>query len=283
MNGPDSRHEMADGNSRPSVMPAVFIGHGSPMNAIEDTEFSGAWERLGRTLSRPEAILCISAHWETIGTRVTAMSHPRTIHDFGGFPKALFDVEYPAAGCPPLAERIRQLAPVPVTMDGEWGLDHGAWSVLCRMYPGADVPVVQLSLDRALTPARHYELGRSLGALRQEGVLIVGSGNIVHNLGALVWGNTASDWAVEFDRRVRNLILAGDHDALIGFTELGPAARLAVPTAEHFLPLLYILALGSPGEAVSFFAESVTLGTISMRSIILGALPQSFADGRSSR
>lgn len=278
MNGPDSRDDTADGNARPSGMPAVFIGHGSPMNAIEDTEFSRAWEHLGRVLPRPQAILCISAHWETVGTRVTAMSHPRTIHDFGGFPKALFDVEYPAPGSPPLAERVRELSPVPVAMDREWGLDHGAWSVLCRMYPGADIPVVQLSLDRALTPARHYELGRSLRALRREGVLIVGSGNIVHNLGALVRRDTASDWAVEFDQRVAELILAGDHDALIGFSELGPAARLAVPTAEHFLPLLYLLALQSPGEPVSFFVERVTLGAISMRSVIVGALPQPRAD-----
>jgi 4,5-DOPA dioxygenase extradiol len=251
-------------------MPAVFIGHGSPMNAIEDTEFSRLWSRIGRSLPRPRAILCVSAHWETLGTRVTAMESPRTIHDFAGFPRALFDVEYPAPGSPVLAEQVRMIVNMPVSADFDWGLDHGAWSVLCRMYPEADIPVVQLSLDRAKTPALHYELGKALRALRTKGVLIVGSGNIVHNLGSVVWKDIAYDWAAAFDEHMKHLILRGDHESIIHFDRLGEAARLSVPSPEHFLPLLYVLALQGPEEQVTFFAEKVTLGSIAMRSVIVG-------------
>lgn len=252
-------------------MPVLFIGHGNPMNAIEDNVFSQAWLELGRTLPRPRAILCISAHWETAGPRVTAMEHPRTIHDFYGFPEPLYRVHYPAPGDPDLARLIRDAAPeAGIQLDSAWGLDHGAWSVLCRMFPGAAIPVVQLSLDRAREPELHYRLGRALHPLREQGVLIVGSGNIVHNLGALVWEDTAFDWAVAFDERLRDLIRAGDHEQIIHYQRLGPGAALAVPTNEHFLPLLYTLALQDDADAVDFFCERVTLGAISMRGIRIG-------------
>ena len=252
-------------------LPALFVGHGSPTNAIEDNEFSRSWAEAGSALPRPRAILCVSAHWETQGTYVTAMRKPKTIHDFFGFPQALFEVQYPAPGSPALArltqETVKKIAVAP---DEAWGLDHGAWSVLSRMFPAADIPVVQLSLDRGQAPEAHYELARDLRALRKRGVLILGSGNIVHNLGRLVWQDTAYDWAVEFDERVKRLIASGDHDAIIQYQRLGQAARLAVPTNEHFLPLLYILALREHNEAIRFFAEKVTLGAISMRSVRIG-------------
>jgi 4,5-DOPA dioxygenase extradiol len=252
-------------------MPVLFVGHGSPMNAIEDNEFSRAWGELGTSLSRPKAILCVSAHWETVGTCVTAMEHPKTIHDFSGFPKPLYDMRYPAPGSPDLARLVRQhVGPTEVRLDHEWGLDHGTWSVLCRMFPGGDIPVVQMSLDRTRGAAAHYALGRRLSALRDQGILIVGSGNIVHNLGRMVWRDTAYEWAIEFDGAVRSRILSGDHDAIVRYEALGEAARLAVPTNEHFLPLLYVLALQDLNDAVGFFADRVTLGAISMRSVRIG-------------
>lgn len=255
----------------PYRMPALFIGHGNPMNAIEDNEFSHAWAEVGQSIHKPKAILCISAHWETEGTRVTAMDRPRTIHDFQGFPKPLFDLEYPAPGNPVLARLIRAtVADVPIILDSDWGLDHGAWSVLCRMFPLADIPVVQLSLNCSKPPAFHYGLGKALGELRNRGILIVGSGNIVHNLGAVEWKDAAYDWALEFDGQVRRLIVSGDHDAIIRYDQLGDAAKASVPTAEHFLPLLYILGLQETGEEVKFFNEKVTLGAISMTSLQVG-------------
>jgi len=254
-----------------SRMPALFIGHGSPMNAVEDNEFSRAWSKAGRSLPRPKAILCISAHWETKGTQVTAMEKPKTIYDFYGFPPELYAVQYPAAGSPNLARRIQELVkPVEVVQDLSWGLDHGAWSVLCRLFPQADVPVVQLSLDRSISPQAHYDLGQQLGALRKEGILIVGSGNVVHNLGRIAWEDTALDWANEFDDAVRNWILAGDHEALIRYQAQGPLAALAINSAEHYKPLLYVLGAARPGESVHFFVEKVTLGSISMRSFKVG-------------
>jgi 4,5-DOPA dioxygenase extradiol len=198
------------------------------------------------------------------------MENPRTIHDFAGFPKALFDLEYLAPGSPALAEQVQMIADTKVSADFDWGLDHGAWSVLRRMYPEANIPVVQLSLDRAKTPAMHYEFGKALRALRNRGVLIVGSGNIVHNLRTVEWKDTAYDWARAFDEEIKRLILGGDHGAIIHFDRLGEAARLSVPTSEHFLPLLYILALQEPEDAITFFAEKVTLGSIAMRSLIVG-------------
>jgi len=252
------------------TMPVLFVGHGSPMNAIEDNEYSHAWEELGRALPRPRAILCVSAHWETAGTLVTAMERPRTIHDFGGFPRALFEKLYPAPGSPELAEVVQQMVSgAPVGLDQTWGLDHGAWSVLCRMFPGADIPVVQLSLDHTQEPAYHYALGQALRPLRRKGVLIVGSGNIVHNLRLAVFRDQAYDWAVEFDQTARDLILAGDHQALIHYESLGRSAQLSIPTNEHYLPLLYVLGAQEPGDQLRFFAESVTLGSISMRGVCI--------------
>jgi 4,5-DOPA dioxygenase extradiol len=251
-------------------MPALFVGHGSPMNAIEDNEFSRAWEKVGKGLPRPNAILCISAHWETSGTLVTGMEKPKTIHDFGGFPPELYAMEYAAPGSPGLA-RVTQEAvqKTRVRLDQSWGLDHGTWSVLCRMFPSADVPVIQLSLDRTQAPAFHYSLGRELHALRNKGVLIVGSGNIVHNLGVIAWQDKGYDWAIEFDETVKHLIASGDHDSIVRYQSLGQAARLAIPTNEHYLPLLYILALQDKQEQIRFFADRVTLGSISMRSLLI--------------
>ncbi len=255
----------------PYTMPVLFVGHGSPMNAIEDNEFSRAWAEVGRSLPIPRAILCISAHWEANAAQVTAMERPRTIYDFYGFPQALYETSYPAPGSPELARLVQETAQGrPVQLDTGWGLDHGTWSVLCRMYPEARIPVVQLSLDRGLTPQAHYELGRELRSLRRKGVLIVGSGNIVHNLRRMVWQDNAYDWALEFDETMRRLILAGDHAAIIDYPKLGQAARLSIPTNEHFLPLLYTLALQESHDTLRFFAEKVSLGAISMRSVQIG-------------
>jgi len=223
-------------------MPILFIGHGSPMNAIEDTDYSRAWAVVARSLPKPKAILCVSAHWQTAGTRVTVMEKPKTIHDFYGFPPALSEKQYPAPGSPELARMTQEIMrEAHVELDLEWGLDHGAWSVLCQMYPKADVPVVQLSLDEGKPPAFHYDLGRELRGLRKKGVLIIGSGNVVHNLREMAWEDTAFDWALEFDAKVKDLILTGDHKAIIEYAKLGRSARLAVPTLEHYLPLLYTL------------------------------------------
>ncbi len=253
------------------AMPALFVGHGSPMNAIEDNVFSRAWEDIGKTLPRPRAILCISAHWQTSGVKTTAMEQPRTIYDFYGFPKALYEVRYPAPGSPELARLVQEsVHRQEVRPDLEWGLDHGAWSVLCRMFPRADIPVVQLSLDYRLSPETHYALGQELRNLRQRGVLIVGSGNMVHNLRLLNWDGGAYDWAVAFDEWAQQRILAGDHQALINYSQMGTPARLAVPTDEHYLPLLYVLAVQSPDEPVSFFAGQVIMGSISMRCVKIG-------------
>jgi 4,5-DOPA dioxygenase extradiol len=244
------------------------------MNAIEDNVYTDAWREMAASIPRPRAILCISAHWETEGTFVTSMQQPKTIHDFYGFPDELYQVEYPAPGSPELAERVRSLvSSTAVRLDDNysWGLDHGTWSVLRRMYPQADIPTVQLSLDRTQHPRFHYDLGCELNALRKEGVLILGSGNIVHNLRLLQWDAAEPHpWAVEFDRQVMELIISGEHERLVAYPALGAAAHLSIPTNEHYLPLLYILALQQPGEAVSFFAEGLPLGSISMRSVRIG-------------
>jgi len=253
------------------MMPVLFIGHGSPMNAIEDTEYSRAWAEVARSLPKPKAILCVSAHWQTAGTRVTAMDQPRTIYDFYGFPPALYNKRYPAPGSPELAlMTVETLKDSHAELDSEWGLDHGAWAVLCQMYPKADLPVVQLSLDERKPPAFHYELGRELKGLRNKGVLIIGSGNIVHNLREIAWEDTAYDWALEFDTKMKDLILSGDHKAIIDYSKLGRSANLAVPTAEHYLPLLYVLGAQDKADKVGFFADRVTLGSMSMRSVRLG-------------
>jgi 4,5-DOPA dioxygenase extradiol len=254
-------------------MPAVFFGHGSPMNALERNRYSDAWRRLGAALPRPRAVLAISAHWLTRGTAVTAMPQPRTIHDFGGFPRELFAVQYPAPGDPALAVRVRELlAPTAVGLDDDWGLDHGTWSVLAHVFPDADVPVVQLSLDATLAPRAHYELATRLAALRAEGVLIVGSGNVVHNLGVMQWSEDATpyDWAARFSGAARTAVLAGEHERLIDYDRLDREARRSVPTPEHYLPLLYVLAQQRPGEAVSLPVEGIEYGSIDMLSVVVG-------------
>lgn len=256
-----------DGRQR---MPVLFIGHGNPMNAIESNAFSFAWEEMGRKLIKPDGILCVSAHWETNGTGVTAMEFPRTIHDFSGFPEELFSVEYKAPGSPELAKRVQELCrSTPVRLDEGWGLDHGTWSVLCRMFPAADVPVVQLSLDRRKPAPAHYALAKKLSILRDENILILGSGNIVHNLGMLNWDGSAHDWAREFDLRVARMILDRDHKGIIDLPDRSEESRRAIPTPEHFLPLLYCLALQESQDEISFFAEEVVLGALSMRSLLL--------------
>lgn len=252
-------------------MPALFIGHGNPMNAIEDNVFSRAWAELGETLPRPNAILSISAHWETAGTCITAMTEPATLYDFNGFPKALYAQRYPAPGAPGLARRIKSAMADPILhLDFSWGLDHGTWSVLCRMFPAADIPVLQLSLDFDQPAEYHYQLGRKLRYLRGEGILVIGSGNMVHNLRTMVWEDIGFDWASAFDAKLAGLIRNGDHQPIIDYRNLGEAARLAVPTSEHFLPLLYVLAMQLGNEIPSFLCEKVTLGSVSMRSLILG-------------
>jgi 4,5-DOPA dioxygenase extradiol len=254
-------------------MPAVFIGHGSPMNTLAHNEYTQAWSTLGRAVPRPTAILAISAHWYIRGTAVTAMQVPRTIHDFGGFPQALFDFQYPAPGSPALAQRVRELlAPLNVRADDGWGLDHGTWSVLAHVFAQADIPVVQLSMDATQPPAFHYELGKRLAPLRDEGVLMVGSGNVVHNLGLLNWkdGARAFDWAVRFNDTVRDRVLRSEHPPLVDYASLGDDARMSIPTPEHYLPLLYILGLHDEREPVAVAVDGIQNASISMLSVVVG-------------
>jgi len=258
--------------------PALFLGHGNPMNALASNPWTEAWSGLGREIvhqaGKPRAVLCISAHWFGPGVGVTAMAAPRTIHDFGGFPRELFEVQYPARGDPALAERVRALlAPVDVAQDSDWGLDHGSWSVLVHVFPDADVPVVQLRIDASRAPAWHYALGQALRPLRTEGVLLVGSGNLVHNLMQYGWtepGRPAYDWAARFETGARARIAAGEHGPLIGYPALGRDAELSIPTPEHYLPLLYMLGAQEPGEPVSFPVEGVDGGSISMLAVKVG-------------
>jgi 4,5-DOPA dioxygenase extradiol len=256
------------------TMPAFFFGHGNPMNALERNAYTAAWAAIGQALPRPTAIVVVSAHWYLAGTRVTAMRAPRTIHDFGGFPRELYEVVYPAPGDPALARSLQELlAPVPVGLDGEWGLDHGTWSVLCHVFPDASVPVVQLGIDETQTPEFHYELGRRLTSLRDDGVLVVGSGNLVHNLHTYAWGRhpvEPFDWAVRFERRARELLVAAEHGPLVAYESLGRDAMLSVPTPEHYLPLLYVLGVRREGEPVSFPVEGIDGGSVSMLSVRLG-------------
>jgi 4,5-DOPA dioxygenase extradiol len=251
-------------------MPALFVGHGTPMNTLERNVNSNAWRRIAADLPRPEAILAISAHWFTPGLAVTAMDKPATLHDFRGFPRELFEFRYPAPGAPALAERVQALlAPLPVASDLEWGLDHGTWSVLAHLYPGADIPVVHLSLDRTRPPAWHAELAGRLGPLRDEGVLLLGSGNVVHNLRRmdLACPECVLDWAERFNARVRQALVAADLDALVDFvSEANPDedTRLAVPTPEHYLPLLYIAAQRREGDDIRLFNDRVEYGSIGM-------------------
>jgi 4,5-DOPA dioxygenase extradiol len=256
-------------------VPAVFLGHGNPMNALHENAWTRAWAALGASLvPRPRAVLAISAHWYVPGTAVTAMPAPRTIHDFGGFPRELFAVRYDAPGDPALAARIAALlAPLPVAADHSWGLDHGTWSVLRHVFPQADIPVVQLSIDATRPAAFHYELGVRLRALREQGVLIVGSGDVVHNLEAYAWGRHPAepyDWALRFESAVREQLLAGDHASVTDYTGLGDDALLAVPTPEHYLPLLYVLGASAPEESVTFPTEGIDGGSISMLAVRFG-------------
>ena len=251
-------------------MPLLFVGHGNPMNAIEDNEYSKTWKALPATLPKPQAILCISAHWETRGTFVTAMQKPKTIHDFGGFPQELFDVQYPANGNPALAKQVKEeVKSTTVGLDEAWGLDHGCWSVIKQMYPHADVPVIQFSLDYTKPPQYHYDLAKELSSLRNKGVLIIGSGNMVHNLGMVDWKNPNGgyDWANEMNATFKKLIESNNHKELINYTSLGKAAALAIPTNEHYLPLLYILGLKEEKENVSFFNDKTLMGSLSMTSV----------------
>ncbi len=254
-------------------MPVLFVGHGSPMNAIEQNEFTLGWQALGHSLPRPNAILCISAHWETKGTFVTAMEKPQTIHDFGGFPQALFDVQYPAPGSPELAMEIqRNITKTNVGSDDKWGLDHGTWSVLKIMYPGAEIPVIQMSLDYLQNPQFHYDLGKELASLRRKGILIIGSGNMVHNLRVLDWNkpDQGFDWAQEANAKFKKLITANEHQQLINYHSLGHEVELAVPSPEHYLPLLYTLGLKTENEEVSFFNDKSVMGSLSMTSVKIG-------------
>ncbi|MFP9229086.1 4,5-DOPA-extradiol-dioxygenase [Pectobacterium cacticida] len=257
-----------------SRMPALFLGHGSPMNVLESNVYTQTWQALSETLPRPKAIIAVSAHWYTRGTAVTAMENPRTIHDFGGFPQALFDTQYPAPGSPELAERIQQvLAPYPVTADrGQWGLDHGAWGVLIKMYPNADIPVVQLSIDGTQPAAYHYELGRKLSVLRDAGIMIVASGNVVHNLRMVKWDGDAVPypWAVSFNQFVRdNLAYQGDNHPLVNFMQHDGAA-LSNPTPEHYLPLLYVLGSWDGKEPITVPVDGIEMGSLSMLSVQVG-------------
>ncbi len=263
-------------NLAPSTrMPVLFIGHGSPMNAIEDNAYSQSWHAMGKALSKPQAILSISAHWLTKGTKVTGNTKPRTIHDFGGFPKKLFDQEYPAPGSPEFAALTTELVTYShVQTDDSWGLDHGTWSVLLPMYPTADIPVFQLSLDYDQPTTYHYEIGKQLSKLRDKGVLIIGSGNLVHNLGMLDFNNTSNktfDWAQEFDTRFTDWINKGDHASILNYQKiLGNTAKMAHPTYDHLLPLFYILGLQQKNEKLTYFNDRFDLGSISMRSILIG-------------
>lgn len=255
-----------------TATPALFFGHGNPMNAITENAYARKWNAIGRGMPRPKAVLVISAHWYIEYTAVTAMPSPRTIHDFGGFPRELFEVRYPAPGDPALAARVRDLlSPLtPVEMDEQWGLDHGAWSVLCHVFPQADVPVVQLSIDETKPPQFHYELAKRLAPLRDEGVLIAGSGNVVHNLHAYAWGRHPAepfDWAVRFDARVRELLLSRDDAPLVDYESLGRDAMLSAPTPDHYLPLLYVMGVRRPDDTVTFPVEGMDGGSISMLSV----------------
>ena len=268
-------NKMTEYFGKTKKMPVLFLGHGSPMNAIEENEFVSGFRKLAKNLPKPNAILCVSAHWETKGTFVTAMQNPPTIHDFGGFPKELFAVQYPAPGSPQLANETKALiTKTEVGLDHKWGLDHGAWSVIKHLYPNADIPVIQLSLDYSQTPQYHYELAQQLKSLREKGILIIGSGNMVHNLGKVEWRrlneNFGYDWAMEANEKMKKYILDQNHQELIDFRSQGKAFDLAIPTPEHYLPLLYSLAMQDKNEAVELFNDKAVAGALTMTSVKIG-------------
>ena len=261
--------------SNTDKMPVLFKGHGSPMNAIEENEFVQGWKKMITDVPTPNAVLCISAHWETTGTYVTAMDFPRTIHDFGGFPQELFNVQYPAAGSPDLAKEVKRITKsTDVVLDHDWGLDHGTWSVVKHLYPQASVPVIQLSLNYNMSPQQHYDLAKELSVLRSKGVLIVGSGNIVHNLRRMNFSKGsetafAHDWALEANDKMKESISSGNHSQLINFRKQGNVFSLAIPTPEHYLPLLYIMGLKDSAENVSLYNDKIVAGSISMTSLLI--------------
>lgn len=271
-------HQITKPLSTTERMPVLFLGHGSPMNAIEDNEFVRGFREVVKTIPLPRAILCVSAHWETRGTFVTAMEQPRTIHDFGGFPKELFDVQYPAPGSPTVAQEVKNaVSKAAVGLDtSHWGLDHGAWSVIKHLYPDANIPVMQMSIDRFQPAQYHYDLARELQSLRSKGILIIGSGNMVHNLGMVAWDKIneigfAYDWAQEADAAMKQYILSGDHQKLIDFKTRGKAFDLAIPTPEHYLPLLYALALQVGSDNLTLFNDKSLAGSLTMTSVRIGS------------
>jgi 4,5-DOPA dioxygenase extradiol len=256
--------------------PILFIGHGSPMNGIEDNEFSQTWKKFGKEIPKPKAVLVISAHWLTNGTKITAMENPKTIHDFGGFPKELFEVQYPAKGNPELALATQKLiTSSPVELDHDWGLDHGTWTVVRHMYPNADIPVLQLSIDYNKPAQYHFDLAKQLASLRKKGVLIIGSGNMVHNLRMIAWdklneNNYGYDWAIEMNSIFKDKITSGDFKSLIAYEKLGTAAQLAIPTPDHYFPLLYNLGLQDSADSISFFNDKSVGGSLTMTSVKIG-------------
>jgi 4,5-DOPA dioxygenase extradiol len=268
-------NKMTEPLGKTSKMPVLFLGHGSPMNAIEENEFVTGFRNIAKGIPKPNAILCVSAHWETKGTFITAMQNPPTIHDFGGFPKELFEVQYPAPGSPELAMETKSLiTQTTVGLDYHWGLDHGAWSVIKHLFPRADVPVIQMSLDYTQTPQYHFELSKQIKSLREKSILIIGSGNLVHNLGKVDWlrlnETFGYDWALEANDKMKKFILDGNHKELIRFRSLGKAFDLAIPTPEHYLPLLYVLALQDKNEEVKFFNDKPVAGALTMTSVKIG-------------
>lgn len=268
-------NKMIEPLGKTSKMPVLFLGHGSPMNAIEENEFVTGFRSIVKEIPKPNAILCVSAHWETKGTFVTAMQNPPTIHDFGGFPKELFAVQYPAPGSPDLAKQTKSLiSKTEVGLDDKWGLDHGAWSVIKHLYPNADIPIIQMSIDYSQTPQYHYELAQQIKSLREKGVLVIGSGNIVHNLGKVEWRRLNEtfgyDWAIEANDRMKKFILDGNHKELINFRSQGKAFDLAIPTPEHYLPLLYSLAMQEKNEEVKLFNDKAVAGALTMTSLKIG-------------
>jgi 4,5-DOPA dioxygenase extradiol len=256
-------------------MPVLFLGHGSPMNAIEENEFTEGWKSIGKTIPKPAAVLCISAHWETRGTFVTSMEKPKTIHDFGGFPEELYEVQYPAPGNPDLAMEIKNLVTnTQIGLDEKWGLDHGCWSVVRHLYPNANIPVIQMSMDYYMSAQQHYDLANELAIFRNKGILIIGSGNMVHNLGLVDWNKLNDtygfEWAIEANEKMKKYILSGDHEQLINYRSQGRAFDLAIPTPDHYLPLLYTMALQDKEDTVYIFNDKPVGGSLTMTSVRIG-------------